>query len=63
MRTNIGIDDKLMKDALWASGATQSEVVELGRRTLVDLRRKERARRLRGTVTWEGELEAMRTDK
>ncbi len=64
MRTNIEIDDKLMKDALRASGAkTKREAVELGLRTLVDLRRQEQARRLRGKVTWEGDLDSMRTDK
>ena len=38
MRTNIEIDDKLMKDALRATGAkTKKEAVELGLRTLLDL--------------------------
>jgi len=38
MRTNIVIDDKLMKDALRTTGLrTKREVVELGLRTLVRL--------------------------
>ena len=45
MRTNIEIDDKLMKDALRATGAkTKKEAVELGLRTLLDLRIQEKAR-------------------
>ena len=64
MRTNIEIDDKLMKDALRATGAkTKKEAVELGLRTLLDLRAQEKARELRGNITWEGDLNAMRTDR
>ena len=64
MRTNIEIDDKLMKDALRATGAkTKREVVELGLRTLVQLRAQEKARELKGRITWEGDLDAMRTDR
>jgi Arc/MetJ family transcription regulator len=64
MRTNIEIDDKLMKDALKATGVkTQREVVELGLRTLVQLRAQEEVRRLKGKITWEGDLSAMRTDR
>ena len=64
MRTNIVIDDKLMADALKASGArTKREAVELGLRTLLQLRRQADARRLRGKVTWQGDLNAMRLDQ
>ena len=64
MRTNIEIDDKLMKDALRATGAkTKKEAVELGLQTLLDLRAQEKARDLRGKITWEGDLNAMRTDR
>jgi Arc/MetJ family transcription regulator len=64
MRTNIEIDDKLMKDALRATGAkTKKEAVELGLRTLLDLRMQEKARELRGKITWEGDLSVMRTDR
>ena len=64
MRTNIEIDDKLMKDALKVTGArTKREVVELGLKTLVQLRAQEKARELKGKITWEGDLDAMRTDK
>ena len=64
MRTNIEIDDKLMKDALRATGAkTKREVVEMGLRTLVQLRAQEKMRELRGKIAWEGDLDAMRTDR
>jgi len=62
MRTNIVIDDKLMKDALRATGAkTKREVVERGLKILVDLRKQEQARLLRGKIKWEGDLDEMRT--
>ena len=64
MRTNIVIDDKLMKDALRATGLkTKREAVELGLRTLLQLRQQEQIRRFRGKLDWQGDLEAMRTDK
>ena len=64
MRTNIVIDDQLMRDALRASGVkTKREVVELGLRTLVRLSRQGEIRRLRGKLKWQGDLDAMRTDR
>ncbi|MBL8350962.1 MAG: type II toxin-antitoxin system VapB family antitoxin [Burkholderiaceae bacterium] len=64
MRTNIEIDDKLMKAALEATGAkTKREAVELGLKTLIQLRAQEMARKLRGKITWQGDLDAMRIDR
>lgn len=65
MRTNIDIDDKLIKDTLKATGLkTKREVVELGLETLLRLKRQEQlAKALRGKVKWEGDLEDMRLDK
>ena len=64
MRTNIEIDDKLMSDALRLTGLkTKKEAVELGLRTLLRLRQQEELRRFRGKLHWEGDLNAMRTDK
>jgi Arc/MetJ family transcription regulator len=64
MRTNIEIDDELMHDALRATGArTKREAVELGLKTLVQLRAQEKARELRGKITWEGDLDTIRTDR
>jgi Arc/MetJ family transcription regulator len=62
MRTNI-IDDELMAQAMAAAGATtKRETVELGLKTLLRLRRQGDIRRLRGTLAWSSDLEAMRTD-
>ena len=64
MRTNITIDDKLMKDALRATGLkTKREAVELGLRTLLRQRQQEEIRHFRGKLQWRGDLDAMRSDK
>ena len=64
MRTNIVIDDKLMREALRATGSkTKREVVERGLQTLLRLSRQEQIRRLRGKVDWQGDLESMRRDR
>jgi Arc/MetJ family transcription regulator len=63
MRTNIVIDDKLMKETLRLTGLrTKREVVELGLRTIVRLRKQEEIRKFRGKLKWHGDLDAMRTD-
>lgn len=63
MRTNIVIDDKLMKDTLKATGLkTKREAVELGLRTLLRLRQQEEIRRFRGKLDWQGDLNASRMD-
>ena len=63
MRTNIVIDDKLMRETLRATGLkTKREAVEQGLRTLLRLSRQAEIRRLRGKVNWQGDLEAMRQD-
>jgi Arc/MetJ family transcription regulator len=64
MRTNIVIDDKLMKETLRLTGLkTKREAVELGLRTIVRLRKQEGIRRFRGKLNWQGDLDAMRSDK
>jgi Arc/MetJ family transcription regulator len=63
MRTNIVIDDKLMKKAFAATGAlTKKEVVEIGLKTLIRLHEQEQIRKLRGKLHWEGDLDKMRTN-
>jgi Arc/MetJ family transcription regulator len=64
MRTNIVIDDQLMKSALRVTGLkTKREAVELGLRTLLMLRQQEEIKRFRGKLNWQGDLDAMRLDK
>ncbi len=61
MRTNIVIDDGLMRAAMRATGLkTKRAAVESGLRLLVRLREQARLRRLRGKVAWQGDLDAMR---
>jgi len=63
MKTSIVIDDDLMEAALQATGAeTKREVVELGLKVLVRLRKQAQIKDLRGKLRWEGDLETMRTD-
>ncbi|MGN6118699.1 MAG: type II toxin-antitoxin system VapB family antitoxin [Rhodanobacter sp.] len=63
MRTNVVIDDMLMRDAMKASGLkTKREAVELGLQTLVRLKRQQQIKTLRGKVQWQGNLERLRTD-
>ena len=64
MRTNIVIDDTLMRDVLKATGLkTKREAVELGLKTLLRLKQQERIKDFRGKLRWEGDLDAMRTDR
>ncbi len=55
MRTNIDIDDKLMKQAMTATGAaTKKAAVEASMRLAVRLKAQEGIRKLRGKVVWRG---------
>lgn len=64
MRTNIVIDDDLMKQAMRASGAkTKREAVEAALRLMVRLKQQEQIRRLRGKLKWEGDLDALRQSR
>ena len=64
MRTNIVIDDKLMADTLRVTGLkTKREAVELGLLTLIRLQKQLEIRRFKGKLHWQGDLNAMRSDK
>jgi Arc/MetJ family transcription regulator len=63
MRTNIVIDDTLMDEAMLLSKLkTKKAVVESGLRLLVQIKKQEKIRGLRGNLKWDGDLEKMRTD-
>ena len=63
MRTNIVIDDRLMSRALKSGGyQTKKSAVEAGLRLRVQVHSHRKLRTLRGKVTWEGSLDAMRRD-
>ena len=64
MRTNIVIDDKLMNEAMNLSKLkTKKAVVETGLRLLIQIKRQERLKSLRGKLKWDGDLEKMRIDQ
>jgi Arc/MetJ family transcription regulator len=61
MRTNIDIDDKLLKQAMKASNTTTKKAaVEAALRQMVQIHAQGAIRKLRGKVRWDGNLEAMR---
>ncbi len=61
MRTNIEMDDQLVKQAMRSSGArTKKALVEAGLRLLVQTHAQTSIRKLRGKVKWEGNLEESR---
>jgi Arc/MetJ family transcription regulator len=61
MRTNIEIDDQLIRDAMKRSGArTKRAAVEAALRLLVQTHAQGSIRRLRGKVVWEGDLNESR---
>ena len=61
MRTNIDIDDQLMKQAMRSSGRhTKRATVEAALRLLIQTRSQGRLRRLRGKIEWQGDLETSR---
>jgi Arc/MetJ family transcription regulator len=61
MRTNIEIDDELIRAAMGATGLkTKRAVVEEGLRLLIKLKRQEEVKALFGQVRWEGDLDESR---
>jgi len=61
MRTNIDIDERLMKEAMRSGGTrTKRATVEAGLRLLIQVRQQAGIRRLRGKVRWEGDLSQSR---
>ena len=61
MRTNIEIDDQLMRKAMRVSGArTKRAAVEAALRLLIQTQAQTGIRRLRGKIKWEGDLEVSR---
>ena len=64
MRTNIVIDDKLMAEAIKLSQLkTKKAVVETGLRLLIQIKKQERIKGLRGKLNWDDDLEKMRLDQ
>ena len=64
MRTNIVINDDLMREAIELTGLrTKKGVVEEALKLLIRMRRQISLRKLRGKLTWTGDLEQMRLVK
>jgi Arc/MetJ family transcription regulator len=64
MRTNIEIDDRLIREAMRRSGApTKRAAVEAGLRLLAQTHAQGSIRRLRGKVVWEGDLNQSRMSR
>ena len=63
MRTNVVIDDKLMKDALRLSSLrTKKDAIEAGLKLLVQFKRQEKVKDYRGKLNWKGNLDRIRRD-
>lgn len=63
-RTNIVIDQNLLEDAMEFSGlTTRRAVVNEALRLYVQMQAQQELKKLRGKVTWEGDLDAMREDR
>jgi Arc/MetJ family transcription regulator len=64
MRTNIEIDDRLMRQAMRCCGArTKKAAVEAGLRLLAETYAQGSIRKLRGKVNWEGDLDQSRLSR
>ncbi len=64
MRTNIDIDDRLMRQAMRSSGArTKRAAVEEGLRLLIQTKSQSSIRRLRGKVAWQGDVNSSRLER
>ena len=64
MRTNIVIDDDLMNQAMALSQLkTKKAVVESGLKLLVQIKKQEQLKSLRGKLKWDGDLDVMRLDQ
>ena len=63
MRTNIEIDDELLREAMAATGlATKKATVEEALRLVVSQKRGREALRSTAGIGWDGDLETMRRD-
>ncbi len=63
MRTNIVINDELMKQVLEKTGIkTKREAVEEGLKLLLKRSAQQEILKLRGKIKWEGNVDEMRRD-
>ena len=63
MRTNIVLDTRLIQAGLKMTGLkTRRELVDFALRELVRHQQQKKLIDLKGSIQWEGDLDAMRTD-
>ncbi|MGD0966360.1 MAG: type II toxin-antitoxin system VapB family antitoxin [Candidatus Acidiferrales bacterium] len=64
MRTNIDIDDRLIRQAMRSSRSrTKRAAVEAGLRLLIQTRAQAAIRQLRGKIRWSGDLHKSRVGR
>jgi Arc/MetJ family transcription regulator len=64
MRTNVVLNDDLVKSALKASGfKTKKKAIEEGLKLLIDVHCQKRIRAFRGKLKWSGDLNKMSKDE
>ena len=64
MRTNIEINDRLMRQAMRATGfRTKRKTVEAGLQVLLQIHAQTDIRKLKGTIHWDGKLEESRQSR
>jgi len=64
MRTNIVMDERLIRQAMRATGLkTKRAVVEAGLKLLVQIKAQTGIRKLRGKVVWNGNLDELRSSR
>ncbi|MFZ3062595.1 MAG: type II toxin-antitoxin system VapB family antitoxin [Actinomycetota bacterium] len=64
MRTNIVLDDQLVKEGLKLTKLkTKKDLVNLALRELIERRKRKRILKLEGKVEWEGSLDEMRRSR
>lgn len=64
MLTNVTADRELIAQAMKCTGLkTKKAVIDEALRTLIRLKGQERARRLRGKLHWDGNLDEMRAGR
>ena len=64
MRTNIVINDTLMAEAMKVSALkTKKAVVESGLSLLIQIKKQERIKSLRGKLKWDDDLDKMRLNQ
>lgn len=62
MKITVEVDESLMADALQAAGLTATDqVIELALTLLIQIKHQEAIKAFRGKLTWDGDLDEIRT--